>query len=774
MVEKKRTRPGAAVPAPSGVGSSIVDRLAGKTVLLTGVTGFLGQVVLERLLMDFSQTRVVLLVRSQTGATARERVEYLLRKPAFTLLRERYAGDAAIDLLNERTQVVDGDFSRSEPSIPAGIDVVIHSAATVSFDPPIDEAFQTNLFGALNLYRGVLAGGSRPAFVHISTAYVAGVQKGVIPEGPLEHRVDYRMEGELALTARADVEGSSRRPEQLRSFMAKAAKEHSRAGPQTVAEDAEQRRKDWATSRLVEYGRQRARSLGWPDVYTFTKAMGERAVEELCAAENLPLSVVRPSIIESALAYPFPGWIDGFKMADPIIRAYGLGQIPEFPGIPEGIVDLIPVDFVVNAILAVAATPAAAGEAHHYNVSSGSRNPLRFYELYEWVREYFEEHPLPARGRGEHKVPEWKFPGNLKVGKMLRRAERLTDVAEKVVTHLPKSKGMRDAVRRVDRDRARVEFVKRYSDLYGMYTETEVVYTDDRTFALYGSMDLQDRARFPFDSAMVDWKYYLKDVHAPAVTQGLRDLSRRDRERPRVEIRERDETVVAVFDMEGTIITSNVVESYVWARMADLTRDEWPAELASVFGRVPGYLQIDRRDRGDFLRTFFRRYEGASVAGVDRLIDRHVGEFMLQKASPAAIRRIRDHRAAGHRTILITAAAAAFVRPLAPLFDVMIGAELEEREGRYTGFMSAPPLVGEARAAWLRRYALQEGIQLTHSYAYADSYSDLPLLRAVGNPVAVSPDASLSRYATRRRWPIEEWGMSKGMPRVRFPRPAVR
>ena len=114
------------------------------------------------------------------------------------------------------------------------------------------------------------------------------------------------------------------------------------------------------------------------------------------------------------------------------------------------------------------------------------------------------------------------------------------------------------------------------------------------------------------------------------------------------------------------------------------------------------------------------------------------------------------------------------MRPLSPLFDVVIGAELAQRDGRYTGFMSAPPLVGEARAAWLRRRALLEGIELKHSYAYADSYSDLPLLRAVGNPVAVSPDASLYRYARRRRWPIEEWGMTKGMPRVRFPRPAVR
>jgi fatty acyl-CoA reductase len=502
--------------------------------------------------------------------------------------------------------------------------------------------------------------------------------------------------------------------------------------------------------------------------------MGERAVEDLAHEQGLSLSIVRPSIIESALAHPAPGWIDGFKMADPIIRAYGLGQIPEFPGIPEGIVDLIPVDYVVNAILAVAATPPEPGEPAHYNVSSGDRNPLRFFELYEYVREYFEAHPLPERGRGEHKVPEWKFPGTAAVESMLRRAEQLTDVAEKVVTHLPKSKTMRDAVRRVDRDQARVGFVKRYSDLYGMYTETEVVYTDERVVALWETLDEEDRERFPFDAGTLDWRYYLQDVHCPAVTQSLRELSKRDREKPTVKIRSREEPVLAVFDMEGTIISSNVVESYVWTRFADLEPDGWPGELVSVFGRIPGYLQIDRRDRGDFLRTFFRRYEGADVERIDALIEAHVGEFMLQKASPAAIRRVSEHRAAGHRTIMITAAAEPFVRPLAPLFDVLIGAELEVRDGKYTGFMTAPPLVGEARAAWLRRYASQEGVDLRHSYAYADSYSDLPLLRAVGSSVAVSPDSSLYRYARRRRWPIEEWGMSKGMPKVRFPKAAAR
>ncbi len=753
---------------------SIVEALAGKRLLLTGATGFLGQVVLERLLLDFPETRITLLVRSQPSATAVERVHYLTRKPAFDVLRERVNGDdALLAMLDERVDVIDGDFTHGEPDIPAGIDVVIHSAATVSFDPPIDEGFQTNLLGARNLYRAATAHNT-PHLVHVSTAYVAGVQKGVVPEGPLEHRVDYELEAEMALAARGEVEAASRRPEMLGHFLERAAKEHSRAGPSTVSLDAEERRQRWVDKRLVEYGRMRARTLGWPDVYTFTKAMGERAVEDLAHERNLSLSIVRPSIIESALEHPSKGWIEGFKMADPIIRAYGLGQIPEFPGIPEGIVDLIPVDYVVNAILAVAATPRPTGEPAHYNVSSGDRNPLRFFDLYEWIREYFETNPLPARGRGVHKVPAWDFPGNLKVEKMIRRAQRLTDVAERVVTHLPKSKAMRDAVSRVDRDKARVEFVERYSDLYGMYTETEVVYTDQRVVALWQSLTHEDQTRFPFDAGTIDWRYYLQEVHCPSVTQSMRDISRRDRERPTVTVTPSDEPVLAVFDMEGTIITSNVVESYLWTRLSDLPAEEWPAELASVFSRIPRYLQTDRRDRGDFLRTFFRRYEGASVAGVDAIVRGRVAEMMLQKASPAALRRVREHRAAGHRTVMITAAAEAFVRPLAPLFDVMIAGELEERDGRYTGFMSAPPLVGEARAAWLKRYASDEGIDLRRSFAYADSYSDLPLLRAVGNPVVVSPDSALYRHASKRRWPIEEWEMSKSMPKVRFPKPAVR
>jgi HAD superfamily hydrolase (TIGR01490 family) len=328
-------------------------------------------------------------------------------------------------------------------------------------------------------------------------------------------------------------------------------------------------------------------------------------------------------------------------------------------------------------------------------------------------------------------------------------------------------------VRRVDRERARLDFVRRYADLYGAYVEVEVIYTDDRMLELHRSLGEDDGRDFPFDASAMDWAHYLQDVHCPAVTVAMRVVSP-ERPSPQVRVVPRQDGVLAVFDMEGTLLDSNVVESYLWLRLAELPRSDWAAEVASVARSLPRYVGAERRDRGEFLRTFYRRYEGASVEGVERLMAEDVGELILRRLSPPAVRRIREHRAAGHRTVLITGALDCFVRPLSPLFDEIVSASLATEGGRYTGYLRQPPLVGEARAGWLRAHAERAGSDLKRSYAYADSHSDLPLLRAVGNPVAVNPDVSLYRVARRRRWPIEDWRRVNGTPRVLVPEGSVR
>lgn len=744
----------------------IPERLSGSRILITGATGFLGQAVLERLLGDVPDPRVLLLVRPQGGVSGRDRVESLLAGPALNTLRDRIGAPALRAMLEDRIEVIEADVAEGPPDLPGDLDVVFHCAASVSFDPPIDEGFRSNVLGAANLYRAIRGTASPPHVVHVSTAYVAGVARGIVAEEPLGHAVDWEAEREAAEEARRDVDAASRKPEMLDAFLRAAAKEHSRAGPQTVADDAERRRRQWVNRRLVQYGRARAQTLGWPDVYALTKALSERVAEE-AARDGVPVSIVRPSIIESALQHPFPGWIEGFKMAEPIILAYGRGNIPEFPGIPEGIVDLIPVDMVVNAMLAVAAS-GPKPEADYYHVCSGSRNPLRYRELFGHVRTFFREHPLSQRGRGEIDVPDWRFPGRARVERMIGGAERALNAADRVVRRLPRSSRVRGWVRRLDRERGRLDFVRKYSDLYGAYAEAEVIYTDERIVALWESLPPEDRERFPFDAGAIDWRHYMEEVHCPAVTRTLR-FERPRRPEARVEVRPRENGVLAVFDLEGTVVASNVVESFLWVRLADLEPGRWPAAIASLARSMPRYLAAERRDRGAFLRAFYRRYEGASVDSMRRLVDDVVAPFILRRISPAAVRRIREHRAAGHRTVLVTGALEPFVSPLRPLFDDVVAARVVVEDGRLTGYLERPPLVGEARAPWLRRYAARRGADLRASYAYADSHSDLPLLVAAGNPVAVNPDVALYRVARRRVWPVEEWPQAEGTPRLLLP-----
>jgi HAD superfamily hydrolase (TIGR01490 family) len=687
----------------------------------------------------------------------------LLRKPVFDRWRER-VGDADVDrTVAERVTVVDGDLeaaSSADVVLPGDIDVVIHGASTVSFDPPIDEAFRTNVSGVAGLYDAVARSGSDPHVVHISTAYVAGVRKGVVTEAPLRHDVDWRAEAAAAAAARAEVEAASRRPEVLKKAMATARGEHGKAGPQRVAVAAEEARREWVTKRLVDYGRSRAQSLGWPDVYTLTKALGERVAEQQWAQAGHRLSIVRPAIVESSLNHPYPGWIDGFKMADPLIIAYGRGILPEFPGLPDSVLDLIPVDLVVNATLAVAAAPPEPAGPAYFHVSSGARNPLPFRGMYEHVHAYFHRHPMPDQERGHIQVPSWRFPGTSQVLRMLRTGERAVDLAERALLRMPASDRTRDWMGAVHRRQQELEVLRTYADLYQSYTQAEVIYDDSRTLALHEALPEQRRELHGFDAGEIGWEHYLQGVHFPGVTAVMRSFSGRRRSGTgdgTVTLPERDD-VAAVFDLEGTVVASNAVEHYLWAKLASLPRSQWSAEIVDLIRSLPRYLRAERRDRGDFIRTFMRRYEGVDEAELRRLVDDVLSEALLQRTMPEAVRRIRLHRDAGHHTVLITGTIDVLVEPLASLFDEIVAGHMHSRDGVWTGYLATPPLVDEARAAWLSRYAESHGIDLSRSYAYGDSHSDRPWLEMVGNPQAVNPDAHLFRHAKRRHWRIHRWG----------------
>jgi len=503
--------------------------------------------------------------------------------------------------------------------------------------------------------------------------------------------------------------------------------------------------------------------------------------------------VVRPSIIESALREPVPGWIVGLRMAEPVILAYGRGLLPEFPGLPDGIIDLVPVDLVSNAVVTAAATPPPSGRAV-YHVGTGARNPLRYRGLFDNVRAYFRAHPLHDSAGAPIAVPDWRFPTGRQAGRRLATLERGLEVAVGTVERGMATARTRALHQRLDEARDRVRRARSLGDMYAVYTEMDAVFDDTATRELDLARSPEERAAFPFDAGVVDWEDYLQRSHIPAVV----DLARLRRRAPRPvlprpteprsatapparlpAIRAAAEPVLAVFDVEGTIADLTVVQHYLFFLLDREERRRWPLTLARTAMRVPGWLRLDRANRLDFQRRFYRGYAGLDQEVVAETARRAFDEITLPRCFPRALRRVREHVDAGHRVVLITGALDEVVRPLAELLEVEVrAAHLRTVEGVFDGDLADTPPSAEARGALVTRLAAVTGARTAACFAYADSISDLSMLEAVGNPVPVNPDLRLLAVARRRGWPVQAWRVGDGgvrLPVVLPPRvPAER
>ena len=762
----------------------IAEALAGKRIAITGSTGFLGTALVERLLRSVPDAHLILLVRPPRRGDVQRRVDReILKNDAFDRLREQLGADFD-QYCADRVTVVSGDvgtdglgLSDADLAIFCSADTVIHSAATVSFDNPLDTSVEINLLGPNRILRVLQAANVTPHFIAVSTCYVAGNRRGraaeeFLVETPFHIQVDWRGEVDAARRARADYDAASRTPEMLKQFGKEAREELGAAGIPLLSAKTEQRRAAWVQSKMVDAGRSRATSLGWPDVYTYYKALGEQALLEL--HDQVPLTVLRPSIIESAWSEPSPGWIRGFRMAETLIVSFGKGELNQFPGYPEGVVDVIPVDMVAAALCAAAAKgPAAKPEV--YQVASGSVNPLLYKVLTGTCFEWFSQNPIYDAKGNPIAVEEWTFTGATGLEERLERIQKAMDLAEKAVNGLPIRGAKTGINEKLTENRRVLDQAYGYVQIYGAYGRCEALYQIDRTMALWNELDEADQAEFGFDPSVIDWHHYITKVHLPTVVIQARVKMTPDRrigpsrsERLRSQVLDERRTFAA-FDLENTLIASNVVESYSWLATRHLDLGDRMRFAARTLAEAPNLWTRDRYDRTDFLRYFYRRYKGAPVEQLDADALELLSELIVKKSFPAAMRRVRAHRAAGHRTVLITGALELAVKPLAPLFDDIIAARMYSRNGKYTGEMLSVPPTGEVRAQVMLDWAAQHGLDPTEGVAYADSASDLPMLEAVGFPVAVNPEARLTTIADKRGWLTESWSRSPGGPRPLLP-----
>ncbi len=454
-----------------------------RRVLLTGATGFVGQAVLERIMATLPDTRVTVLVRSRDRAPAADRFQALLDQPVFDAMRDRLGTEAVARLLHHRIDYLEGGL-HDLPQVPAAsltdVDVVVHAASTVKFDEPLDRAMRTNVGGPQALYTALLDAGANPHVIHVSTAYVNAGRESRAMERPVRHDIDWRAELEQAAQACA---------------------------PDADEEPGARDR------RLRGLGRARAQALGWTDIYTMTKSLGERVAEDLWGGAHR-LTVVRPTIIESALEAPYPGWLDGFKVADPLIAAHGKGQITGFPGRPGNVIDLVPVDVVVTAILAAAEHASPPGEPAYLQVGTGVTQPLQLEAMRRHVHEYFERHPWTDRNGTVVRPPVWRFQEPEEIDAWVTRRLRAVDIAARAAAKAPGQRAER-ARTALAATRRRLQTMRSFIELYQPYTCSPTVYDDRHTRRLLaahaGGPDVPD----------LDWHHYLSTVHIPAVARLL-------------------------------------------------------------------------------------------------------------------------------------------------------------------------------------------------------------------------------------------------------------
>lgn len=474
--------------------SIIKQQLINKRILITGCTGFLGKVLLEKIIREIPEVdSITLLIRGNAKyPTAEERFKHeIVPASIFDALREQ--DPVALNkIFEDKVHCVTGEITEHNfgldqqqwGELSQQVDMIVNSAASVNFREALDQALAINTLSAYNLINFSEAAGDAP-IVHVSTCYVNGFNEGNMGEaivGPTGKSIAQHSDGYY------DVESL------ITEF-------------QLAIEKTKKANKDTATltEELIELGAQTANKFGWNDTYTFTKWMAEQLLFHRLKGKTL--TVLRPSIIESTYQEPVGGWIEGVKVADAMIMAYARQKVSFFPGRKDSLMDIIPADFVSNGILySMAKSFKDPGASRIYQCCSGGSNPITVQQLIDYV---VEEGTTNYAKYDRLFYAKPTKPFNI-MNKSLFQA--IIGVVAFQVNALDKAKKLL-GLKTSTKASGDIQTVKVLSKIYAFYGDMDVIYNNKKLLALTEEFGDVDQALFPLDASLIDWKHYIRDVH---------------------------------------------------------------------------------------------------------------------------------------------------------------------------------------------------------------------------------------------------------------------
>lgn len=509
---------------------SVRETLQNRHILLIGVTGFIGKVWLVDLLEKIPNIgKITLLIRRNRAISAQRRFEKIVEEsPAFDGLQGSYGRDLG-SLLREKLEVVEGDVSQAglgldettQKRLAKSLDLIVNSAGLTDFNPDLREALGSNVDAALHLL-DFLRKCDHAGLMHLSTCYVVGMRDGRVAEALHENynpARDSNFDADREIDSlREMIRRIEERAESQELARALRRQVLGRSGDESAVPAAElegvlkRNRGRWVRNRLLRVGMRRAQHLGWPNTYTFTKSLGESVLTR--HGRDLPMAIVRPSIVESSTRSPFAGWNEGINTSGPL--SYLLGtNFRQLPTNERKCLDVIPVDMVSRGMTLIAAAVIARRHARMYQLATSAINPVNMARSIELTGLAHRKHYRTQQG-----IEHWlkvKFE-TIPVSK--HRYERLSIPMQKAVVsrinRLSVTLRMKKApLAKQERDLLRAE---KLIELYEPFIlHNQHVFECENARLLSAMLSTEERSLFEFNPESIDWWDYWINIHIPAL-----------------------------------------------------------------------------------------------------------------------------------------------------------------------------------------------------------------------------------------------------------------